>query len=123
MSETLGYEIPDVDFEELASCWPELEIANSHTDTLIEIWACACGGIHYFWVFRYGDTWFEEKTGEVFEKYPQAQDLSEFVAYDRLFETRGAALDDCLDFVREKMSQEQDAWIKKYFSEESNETE
>lgn len=96
------YKTPDKDFEELASNWPQLEIANHHTDTHIEIWASSYGGIGYFWAYRYDE--------EAWAEHTEA-DLSEFVAIDRLFESPGEALNDCLDFVQEKMVSEMETWI------------
>jgi hypothetical protein len=76
---TLVYTIPD-ELEALDKAWPELKIEATEADYHIEILGTAYEGIRYFW----------KLVGK-----------EEFLGFDRLFETKGQALDDALEFLQE----------------------
>lgn len=80
-------QIPDSEEDSIMnSCWMDLEIDNHHGDCFIEILTCSHGGIWFFWNLR--------------DKASYEQDFGELIALDRLFETRGQALDDALEFIQ-----------------------
>lgn len=74
----LSFTIPDSLIEQ---AWPELKIELVEGEYRIEIQATAYDGIRYFW------------------KLIHQQGKNDYLGQDRLFETKGQALDDALEFM------------------------
>jgi hypothetical protein len=81
----------DMGLDPFDGAWSELCIQNSHSETEIEIWATAYGGIRFLWLVR------------------NLADGREFHSNDRLFDSRGNALDDACDFIQEILINSPDA--------------